>query len=62
MTNEMIAQYIGKECMIYAGSYGVNVTGKIVSVNENWIELELKKGNTQLVNADYIQSIKILDN
>lgn len=61
MTNEVIVKYIGKECLISAGSYGVNVSGRIVSVNENWIELALKKGDTQLINADYIQSIKIIE-
>jgi hypothetical protein len=58
MTNEVIKKYIGKTCKISTGSFGTNVAGKIVDVNENWIEVETKKGN-ELINAEYIQSIKI---
>ena len=58
MTNEVIKKYIGKTCKISTGSFGTNVIGKIIDVNENWIEVETKKGN-ELINADYIQSIKI---
>ncbi|MDF2593316.1 MAG: hypothetical protein K0S75_2782, partial [Clostridia bacterium] len=31
---------------------------KIIDVNENWIEVETKKGN-ELINAEYVQSIKV---
>jgi len=58
MTNEVIKKYIGKTCKISTGSFGTNVIVKIIDVNENWIEVETKKGN-ELINADYIQSIKI---
>ncbi len=58
MTNEVVSKYIGKNCKISTGSYGTTVVGKIVNVNENWIEVETKKG-IELVNADFIQSIKI---
>lgn len=58
MTNEVIKKYIGKDCRISTGSFGTNVIGKILDVNENWIEVETKKGN-ELVNAEYVQSIKI---
>ncbi len=61
MTNEVIVKYIGKVCLISTGSYGVNTSGKILAVNENWIELETKKGAKELINADFIQSIKITD-
>lgn len=59
MTNELIKKYIGKKCMISTGSFGTNVKGIIISINENWLELETKKGN-ELINAEFIQSIKIL--
>jgi hypothetical protein len=58
MTNEMIKKYIGKNCKISTGPYGTSVTGKVIDVNENWIEIETKKGN-ELMNADFVQNIKI---
>lgn len=58
MTNEVIKKYIGKSCMISTGSFGTSITGTIIDVNENWIEVETKKGNT-LINAEYVQSIKV---
>lgn len=61
VTNEVLSRYVGKTCMISAGSYGVNVAGRIVSVNENWIEVETRKGAIELVNADYVQSVKIVE-
>ena len=61
MTNEMIKKYIGKNCNISTGTFGINVVGKIISVEENWIEVEKKKGN-ELINAEFVQSIKIKSN
>lgn len=58
MTNEVIKKYLGKICKISTGSYGTTISGKIVDVNENWIEVETK-GSKELINADFIQSIKI---
>lgn len=58
MTNEIIKNYIGMECQISTGTFGTNVIGKMININENWIEVETKKG-TELVNAEFIQSIKI---
>ncbi|MCJ7688403.1 MAG: hypothetical protein MUO60_03675 [Clostridiaceae bacterium] len=58
MTNEVIKKYIGKTCKISIGSFDRGAIGKIIDVNENWIEVETKKGK-ELINADFIQSIKI---
>ena len=58
MINEVIKKYIGKNCKISTGPYGTNVTGKIVEINENWIEVETRKG-MELINAEFIQSIKV---
>jgi hypothetical protein len=58
MTNEVIKKYIGKRCKISTGSFGTNVEGEIIDVNENWLEVETKKGK-ELINADFIQSIKV---
>lgn len=35
------------------------IEGKIMAVNENWIELETKKGK-ELINSDFVQNIKVL--
>jgi len=59
MTNELIKKYIGKKCQVSTGTFGTNVKGTMIGVNENWLEVETKKGN-ELINAEFIQSIKIL--
>ncbi|EOD00361.1 DUF6897 domain-containing protein [Caldisalinibacter kiritimatiensis] len=58
MANDIIKKYIGKNCKIIIGSFGTTVIGKIVEVNENWIEVETKKGK-ELINADFVQNIKV---
>jgi hypothetical protein len=58
MTNELIGKYIGKRCRVSTGSLGVNVTGMIIDVKENWIEIETKKGS-EIVNLEFIQNIKV---
>lgn len=58
MTNELVKKYLGKYCRITTGSMGVNVTGRITEVNENWIEIETKKSK-EIVNLDFIQNISI---
>ncbi|MCO1603503.1 DUF6897 domain-containing protein [Desulfosporosinus nitroreducens] len=59
MTNELIKKYIGKKCLISTGTFGTTVKGIIIGVNENWLEVETKKGN-ELINAEFIQSIKMI--
>jgi len=61
MSNEIIKKYIGKKCNISTGTFGINVVGKIINVEENWIEVEMKKGN-ELINSEFVQSIKIKSN
>ena len=58
MTNELIKKYIGKYCYVTTGNMGVSVRGKIVEVNENWVEVETKSGS-EIINLDFIQNIKI---
>ena len=60
MTNELLHQYTGKQCKIYSGSYGSTVKGKIIQINENWIEVETASGR-QIVNAEFVQIIKVLN-
>lgn len=61
MTNELLKKYIGNNCHISTGTFGINIVGKIIEVNEKWIEVETKKGS-ELINSEYIQSIKIKAN
>ncbi|CAH2213250.1 conserved protein of unknown function [Tepidibacter aestuarii] len=58
MTNELVKKYLGKNCHISTGTFGVNVVGKIINISENWIEIETKKGN-ELINSEFIQNIKL---
>ena len=58
MTNEMIEKYVGYTCDITTGTMGVNATRKILQVNENWIELETRRGS-EIINLEFIQRIKI---
>jgi len=60
MANEVIKKCIGKNCrLLSTGSAGITVvTGKIIDVNEIWIEIETKKGNV-FVNAEFVQSIEM---
>jgi len=59
MSNEFIGKYKGKRCKIVTGAMGNTVTGEIVEVRENWIEVETRKGK-ELINTDFIQSIRII--
>ncbi|WP_019679273.1 DUF6897 domain-containing protein [Ruminococcus flavefaciens] len=54
--NELIKNYIGKEVVIYVSSSGVS--GVVTKIEDNWIEVENKNGQKQLLNADYISRIQ----
>ncbi len=58
MINEAIKKYKGNNCIISTGTFGATVVGRIIEVEEKWIEVETKKG-TQLVNSEFIQSVTI---
>lgn len=55
--NELVKSYIGKEVIIWAGSSS-GVTGTMTKIEENWVEVEDKNGNTQILNTDYISRIQ----
>jgi hypothetical protein len=59
MTNELLQKFIGMSCKISTGSYGTTVKGRIVEVQDNWVEVETTHGR-ELLNADFIQTIKTL--
>lgn len=55
--NELIKSYIGKEIIVWTNwSSGVN--GTATKIEENWLEIQDKKGNLQLLNTDYISRIQ----
>lgn len=61
VANELIRSLIGKTCQISTGSLGEAFDKvKVVDVQENWIRVE-RKNKTRLINADYVTSVKILE-
>ena len=55
--NELVKSYIGKEVIVWAGTSS-GVTGTAVRIEDNWLELEDKDGNKQILNTDYISRIQ----
>jgi len=55
--NELVKSYIGKEVIVWAGTSS-GVTGTAVRIEENWLEVEDKDGNKQILNTDYISRIQ----
>jgi len=58
MDNEVLKKYIGKNCKISTGSYGSTVSGRILDIKDNWIEVETRKG-IEIINAEFVQTLKI---
>ena len=58
MPQEMIKEFIGKNCTIVLFNESFGVQGKIVAVEDNWIKVEEKK-KTRLINGDMIRDISI---
>ena len=58
MTNEILKKYLGKNCLIT--TFNTGILGVISDIHENWLEVKTKK-NVQLVNAEFVQSIKVID-
>lgn len=59
MTNDIIKKHIGSTCMFSTGTLGANATGTILDVQENWVEIQTKKG-IQVINAEFVQQIKVI--
>ncbi len=59
MPQEMIKEFIGKNCTIVLFNESFGVQGKIVAVEDNWIKVEEKK-KTRLINGDMIRDISIV--
>lgn len=54
--NELIKNYIGKECIISC-SFESGRVGTITKVEDSWIEIETTQG-PEIINIDYIVKIK----
>ena len=59
MPQEMIKEFMNKVCTISLFNESFGVTGKIVSVEGNWIKVE-EKDTIRIVNGDMIRDIKIM--
>ena len=55
MTNEMLYEFVGQECIIYLASG--QVSGTVESVQDGW--LRVKTGtDTDLINLEYVSRIR----
>lgn len=59
VTNELIKSYVGRHCVITTGSFGGAVSGQIINVCDNWMEICTSK-DSQLINIDFITNIREL--
>ena len=58
MPQELMKEFIGKNCTIILFNELSGVQGKIVAVEDNWIKVEEKK-KIRLINGDMIRDISI---
>ena len=54
--NELIKSFIGKNVIISGDSTGTE--GIITKIEDNWIEVEDRKGKKELVNCDFVSRIE----
>ena len=59
MPQELMKEFIGKVCSISLFNESFGITGKIISIEGNWIKI-LEKDTSRLVNGDMIRDIKIM--
>ncbi len=59
MPTELMKDFIGKVCAITLFNGSFEITGKIISVEGNWIKIS-EKNTSRLVNGDMIRDIKIM--
>ena len=59
MPTELMKEFIGKVCAIALFNDSFGITGKIISVEGNWIKVE-EKDATRIINGDMIRDIKIM--
>ena len=59
MPTELMKDLIGKVCSITLFNESFGITGKIISIEGNWIKVS-EKDTSRLVNGDMIRDIKIM--
>lgn len=59
MPTELMKEFIGKVCTITLFNESFGITGKIESIEENWIKVT-EKDTSRIVNGDMIRDIKIM--
>lgn len=59
MPTELMKDFIGKVCSITLFNVSFGITGKIISIEGNWIKVS-EKDTSRLVNGDMIRDIKIM--
>ncbi len=57
MTNTQVSAFIGKKVAIYGDNVN-EFSCTITSVEENWLQVELKSCKLKLINLDYVYSIE----
>lgn len=58
MSYELIKKFIGKKCYLHGENDFSVPTGVILTVEDNWAEIELEDKKTKLLNLDYITQIE----
>lgn len=59
MPTELMKDFIEKVCSITLFNESFGITGKIISIEGNWIKVS-EKDTSRLVNGDMIRDIKIM--
>ncbi len=59
MPQELMKEFIGKNCTIILFNETFGVQGKIVAMEDNWIKVE-EKNKIRLINGDMIRDISIV--
>lgn len=58
LASQLVTQCLGKNCLISTGLNG-SFQGTVIEIADNWMKVE-SKGVVDLINCDYIQSIREL--
>jgi hypothetical protein len=60
LNNDLLGRCAGRDCVFkIGGQYGHTVKGHVLSVRDNWVEMQTKKGN-RLINADFVYYVEFV--
>lgn len=57
MSDSMLDQYIGKECVVSLFNEVGAIKGKLMDADSQWVKVETPKKGTQLINRNMIRNI-----